>query len=242
MVDLDLSNNAGFIPIGTGGPAVCAPDQGPVGEDDAVGRRKGTVIDRQAVIVKALEVIDRDGLDGLNIRKLGDEIGFNGASLYHHFKDKEEILREVQHHLMETEGLAPAAGADAHWRDVVSLAVTRHRASMLKHPNCAPLMVGPSRLRSFGARERLASMMLEQGVPARLIYAIIDSVEVLASGSALLNPQNDAPGERLNLEGRTDLPHLRKMLRATGSSSDRIFKLQLDALLDGWETLIDSGG
>jgi TetR/AcrR family transcriptional regulator, tetracycline repressor protein len=203
-----------------------------------VGRRKGTVIDRQAVIEKALEVIDRDGLDGLNIRKLGDEIGFNGASLYHHFKDKDEILREVQHYLMETEGLAPDPGEHTHWREVVSLAVTRHRASMLKHPNCAPLMVGPARLRSFGARERLASMMLDQGVPARLIYTIIDSVEVLASGSALLNPQNEPPRERLNIEGRTDLPNLRKALRSSGNSSDRVFKAQLNVLLDGWETLI----
>jgi AcrR family transcriptional regulator len=203
-----------------------------------VGRRKGTVIDRQAVIAKALEVIDRDGLEGLNIRKLGDEIGFNGASLYHHFKDKSEILREVQHYLLETEGLAPAIGTDTHWREVVSLAVTRQRAMLLRHPNCAPLMVSPSRARSLGARERLAALMLEQGVPARLVFSIIDSVEVLAYGSALLNPQNEGPRERFSIDGRSDLPSLRKVLRSGGSSPDRVFKAQLDALLDGWATVI----
>lgn len=207
-----------------------------------MGRRKGTVIDRQQVIEKALAVIDRDGLDGLNIRKLGDEIGFNGASLYHHFKDKDEILYEVQHLLLETEGWMPAPGKDADWREVVSIAVTRHRASLLKHPNCAPLMVLPNRARSLGARERLASMMLERGVPARLVYTIIDSTEVLAYGSALLNPQNESPRDRLNLDGRSDLPNLRKVLKASSSSADRLFKSQLDALLDGWETLIAQEG
>ena len=58
-------------------------------------RPKEPLIKPAEAVATALEVIDRDGLDGFNIRKLAHELGVNPSSLYHHFHDKNEILNRV---------------------------------------------------------------------------------------------------------------------------------------------------
>src|SRR5258705_13677100 len=50
------------------------------------------LISRRKALVAALDIIDREGLDAMRIRRLGDELGVNGASLYHHFRNKDEIV------------------------------------------------------------------------------------------------------------------------------------------------------
>lgn len=58
-------------------------------------RPKEPLIRPAEAVVTALAMIDRDGLDGFNIRKLAHELGVNPSSLYHHFHDKNEILNRV---------------------------------------------------------------------------------------------------------------------------------------------------
>ena len=53
-------------------------------------RPKQPLIKPAEAVAKALEVIDRDGLDGFNLRLLAQELGVNPSSLYHHFHDKNE--------------------------------------------------------------------------------------------------------------------------------------------------------
>src|SRR3979409_2658132 len=55
-------------------------------------RPKITLISSRKAVVGALDIIDREGLDAMRIRRLGDELGVNGASLYHHFRNKDEIV------------------------------------------------------------------------------------------------------------------------------------------------------
>src|ERR1700733_10465975 len=105
-----------------------------------VGRPKVPLIGRDAAIEKALEIIDRDGIDGLSIRNLGKELGVNGASLYHHFTDKDEILEGVRHLIMvEARVIFPSSKA-ATWRDYARKSGTRYRAALLAHPHAAPIM------------------------------------------------------------------------------------------------------
>jgi TetR/AcrR family transcriptional regulator, tetracycline repressor protein len=40
----------------------------------------------------ALDLLDDVGLDGLTTRRLADELGIQGPALYHHFKNKAELL------------------------------------------------------------------------------------------------------------------------------------------------------
>ena len=47
---------------------------------------------RDAIVEAALAVLDRDGLSGLSMRRLAQELGAGAASLYWHVGNKEELL------------------------------------------------------------------------------------------------------------------------------------------------------
>lgn len=187
----------------------------------------------------ALALIDRDGTETFSIRRLGDELGVNGASLYHHFKDKDEILDGVRRLVMREGGVQATDSSRLTWREYAARSVARYRAALLKHPNIAPLMA-PGMMRPLGitGREYLVGRMVEAGVPLHLAYPIIDSIETLAFGSALLNPEQVPPRQRFKVGNAEDYPNLDRALKATSTSADRLFRLELDALLDGWTELI----
>jgi TetR/AcrR family transcriptional regulator, tetracycline repressor protein len=203
-----------------------------------MGRPQVPLVDPEEVVTKALEIIDRDGLAALSLRRLGSELGVTGAALYHHFADKDEILRGVTELVIRREVIPTIPGGA--WEEYVLQSVSRYRAALLAHPNAAPLMTprggqaGSDNLR----REFIVTKMLESGVPRRLCYPILDSMETLAFGSAMMNLRRLPLHERLGLLDRTEHPTLQKVVRATPKSAERLFQLELEALLTGWRALI----
>src|SRR4051794_25257099 len=108
---------------------------------EAMARRKNQpVIDRSEVVAKALEIIDRDGLGGFNIRKLGDELAINGTSLYYYCEDKDAILHGVRLMVLREERVNVKPRASSSWRDDIRGGVIAYRRALLRHPNTAPLM------------------------------------------------------------------------------------------------------
>src|SRR3954447_19587690 len=47
---------------------------------------------RELIVDAALALLERDGLQGLSMRRLAQELGSGAASLYWHVGDKEELL------------------------------------------------------------------------------------------------------------------------------------------------------
>lgn len=203
-----------------------------------MGRPKVPLIDRDVAIAKALEIIDEQGLDGFSIRGLGSQLGVNGASLYHHFADKDEILRGVRLLVLRQARVVPLSWKGT-WQEHLMTSMTRYREALLRHPNAAPLMI-PRTAPASGLtlRERLMTKMVAEGVPTRFVHAIIDSAEMLVIGSTLLNPQQLAPRAHLDLGGRTDLPETERAARSAPRTAKRLFLLELEALLEGWSVLV----
>lgn len=50
---------------------------------------------RQAIIDTALEIALKDGLSALSVRNISKSIGYTTGVIYHHFKDKDEIITEI---------------------------------------------------------------------------------------------------------------------------------------------------
>ena len=205
-------------------------------------RPKEPLIKPAEAVATALEVIDRDGLDGFNIRGLAHELGVNSSSLYHHFHDKNDILNRVCLMVLdESRVFAPMRVDDAAWQVYVKKSVAFYRRALMRHPNVAPLMTPSGPLGSFGDSlgRRGVAEMLGEGVPTKYIYAIIDSINSLAYGSALLNPQSSADDGQIGPAPTGDIAGLTEVLRAAPRSPDRLFEMQVDALLEGWTTILD---
>jgi AcrR family transcriptional regulator len=206
-----------------------------------MARPTSPLIVRSAVVTKALQIIDRDGLDAFNIRVLGQALGVNGASLYHHFADKDAILDGVRLRVFSESGTAEPPRPHETWQEYVRRTTSRYRAALLRHPHTAPLMAPTVLLRPFSlaVRDQVAAKLLDDGVPATHVLAIIDSMEMLAYSSALLNPTQDGPRERMPIRTEDDVPALDLAVRKAPRSAAKVFDRQLDALIAGWTALVE---
>ncbi|MDD4089312.1 MAG: TetR/AcrR family transcriptional regulator [Tissierellia bacterium] len=50
---------------------------------------------KELIITTAKEIIAKDGLDNLSIRKIAHKIEYSPSTIYHYFKDKEEIVNII---------------------------------------------------------------------------------------------------------------------------------------------------
>jgi TetR/AcrR family tetracycline transcriptional repressor len=87
----------------------------------------------------ALRVIDSQGLDGLTVRSLAQELGVGTMTLYWYIQNKDEVLD-----LVADRGLAAVQfpPADVEWRAGVRQVAVSMRDALLQHGNAVPVMVG----------------------------------------------------------------------------------------------------
>lgn len=50
---------------------------------------------RSSLLKAAQHLLNQEGIEGLSLRKLGEELGVSRSALYHHFKNKNELLCAV---------------------------------------------------------------------------------------------------------------------------------------------------
>lgn len=94
---------------------------------------------RAEVLAAALAVIDREGVEGLTMRKLGAEAGVEAMSLYHYVADKADVLDGVVALLWER--IEAALPTDGSWQQRVWGLATAVREVAHAHPQAYPLML-----------------------------------------------------------------------------------------------------
>ncbi len=63
----------------------------------STAEREAQAVDlRQRIVEAARDIVSEEGLDGLSMRALAVRIGYSPATIYHHFHDKDELLRSVK--------------------------------------------------------------------------------------------------------------------------------------------------
>ena len=89
-------------------------------------------LDRRMITEEALRLIDAEGLERLSMRRLGAALGVEGMALYHHFRDKGELLDGVLELLLEEiEPATPPADPLEHLR----LLFAAQRDCAIAHPH-----------------------------------------------------------------------------------------------------------
>jgi hypothetical protein len=110
----------------------------------------------------------------------------------------------------------------------------------MRHPNVAPLMTPSGPLGNFigSVGRRGVTEMLDEGVPPEYVYPIIDSINSLAYGSALLKTHSTDDDAQVD-PGSTVVRGIDEVLRSAPKSPDKLFEMQVDALLEGWTNLLE---
>lgn len=201
-----------------------------------MARPKVPLISRRKALEAALEIVDREGLDALSIRRLGEALNVNGASLYHHFKNKEDILVGTTQ-LALADVISPRSENDS-WRVWLPLNTYRTRQALIAHPNLIPVMLRRGRL-GIGAREVESSIkrLEEEGVPIEAVLPLMQSLEILAIVSAMQEVGQDSRWTPEDAEPAV-LTAIRRAERARGLASEELFEVMCSSVMTAVESAI----
>ena len=205
-------------------------------------------ITRAAVLANALEIIDRDGVEGLSMRRLGEAVGRDPMVLYRHVPNKAAVLDGVVEMVFERLSLDTARQDwAAALRDLAHDFCDLARA----HPNVVPLLVTrplatPLGMRSQGMLRQLEDVLALltgagfSGVDAVLVYRALFGFlygHVLTELQEIVErPEETDDVLRLGLHRLriSEFPHLRA-LAPTWAAYDGLTELDrgLDILFSG---------
>ncbi|HEV2260462.1 MAG TPA: TetR/AcrR family transcriptional regulator [Streptosporangiaceae bacterium] len=159
--------------------AAALPDAAPFGDPpippppwqrtpERPARRRRDPISRDAIVTAAVQLLDREGLTALSMRKLADELGAGAASLYWHVGSKDGLLDLVMDEVIG-EGKVPDPDP-GRWQEQLKQVARDQRAASLRHPwlvrvSIGRIPMGPNALRYS---ERILAILRAGGLPPRL--------------------------------------------------------------------------
>lgn len=134
-------------------------------------------LSRERVLASALELVDREGLAALTMRKLGAELGVESMALYRYANGKDALLDGVVERLYAEVGARLAAGAPEPdpRRELQRIARAGYEVSMA-HPEAVPLLA-----------TRMLELPLARREPA--VLRVYESVLALLAATGLTDEQ-----------------------------------------------------
>lgn len=138
---------------------------------------KRAPLSRDRVFAEALALADEGGADALTIRAVAEHLGVTAMALYHHVRNKDEIVAGMLDLVMGEIEL-PAFGGS--WADEMARRATSARNVLRRHPWAIHLLQagtapGPATLRHHNA---IIGVLREAGFSVRETahaYALLDS-------------------------------------------------------------------
>jgi AcrR family transcriptional regulator len=130
-------------------------------------RTPRTPLSQQVIADAALRLLDRDGLDGLSMRRLAAELGTGAASLYWHVQSKDELLELLVDRVMGEIELPPPD--PSRWQEQLKQLGHEVRQVLLRHRDIARVTLGRVPLGPNLVRfsEWLLGLLRAAGVPDR---------------------------------------------------------------------------
>jgi AcrR family transcriptional regulator len=216
----------------------------------ASSRAGRDTLNRQQVLSAAVALANREGIDAVSMRRLGQELGIEAMSLYTHVRSKEDLLDGMVELVF---GEVPSPSGADEWKPALRRAILDARAVLLRHP-WAPGVIetrlepGPTLMAHY---DRVMGILRQGGFSVELTHHALHLL-----GSRLLgftrelfddSPDLDAEDAAAMAEQlRPVMPWVAEMAIAAthdgglgGCDTDLEFVFSLDVILDGLERLRD---
>jgi AcrR family transcriptional regulator len=152
-------------------------------------------LSRDAIVEAALQLLDREGVGGLSMRRLAQELGVGAASLYWHVRDKEELLGLLLDRIV---GEAEVPDPDPeNWREQVKELARENRRLLQRHRDAAQISLGriPVGPHSMPVLERNLAILVAAGLPARVVALAADMFALYVGGFAFEESMGDAQAD-----------------------------------------------
>ncbi|MFT4285959.1 MAG: TetR/AcrR family transcriptional regulator C-terminal domain-containing protein [Protaetiibacter sp.] len=197
------------------------------------------------IVDAAVALADRDGIDGVSMRRLGAELGVDPMSIYHHVRDKDRLRALMVDRVVA--GISPHR--EGEWADALRTTLLDARAAMLRHPWAASVLASgieptPAVISHVDA---IVGIMRGGGLSVALAHHALHVLgsRILGFGQDLFDdaaePRPDATAREAQAaawEGA--LPNLAELARAAdhegglgGCDDDVEFTFALDLIIDG---------
>ena len=211
-------------------------------------------LSKERVLRAAVDLADRGGSEAVSMRKLGQELGVDAMSLYHHVQNKDDILDGIADVVVGEIDISPT---DTDWKVALRRLVISARTVMLRHA-WAPRVIesrtepGPATMRYM---ETVLAILRDGGFSLDLAHHAMHVLgsRVLGfnqdlfddSATSRLDPQTAALLARQMAE---TYPYISELALAVshegglgGCDDDVEFAFGLDLIVDGLERLRAAG-
>lgn len=188
-------------------------------------REKGS-LDRATIVTTALRLLDDVGIEGLSTRRIASELGIKSASLYWHFKDKNELLNEMSGVMFQECLPAPNIDGDNFdaW-DWLSEGARAIRRTALSRRDGAQVMARP-RPRVVSGRARFednVKTLVRSGLADMEARLAMQTLRRFAIGTALQEQSNTGASAAIGIVG----------------TGDEGFEFGLQSFIDGLKARVD---
>lgn len=149
------------------------------------GRPSVARADRESIVAAALKIVDADGPEALNMRRLARELNLDSqGSIYNYFKSKRDVEFAVARYIV-ADIRPPTITSNLDWRSWVIDASAAYHLTLLQHPNAISLIL-ELEPRTFGSRvfAFAEKLMLDQGISKEAVEDLFLAIQSLAAGSA----------------------------------------------------------
>ncbi|WP_437648668.1 TetR/AcrR family transcriptional regulator C-terminal domain-containing protein [Sorangium sp. So ce362] len=201
------------------------------------GKQGRGALSRASILGAALELVDREGLAALSMRRLGAELGVEAMSLYNHVPNKAAVLDGVQEVILDAMPL-PRPAPD--WVEVLRGTARAFRGVLAAHPNALPLFASrplstPAALRHV---DSALGVLRGAGFGPGACVSAFQALTAFVVGDALSSfgpaAAGDVSAPRYDALSPDELPHLTAVLAGLhGHDARQDFEFGLDALLIG---------
>jgi AcrR family transcriptional regulator len=220
-------------------------------------------LSREQIIKAAIEVLDAEGLEGLNMRRLGNQLGSAPTAVYWHVASKDELVVLAADELWDEIGRPDPDVVG--WREAAAIMARDLYAMITRHLWLAQAMgayfiFGP---RKASHDDHAVGIYEAAGFSGSQVGAAMNTVGMYVTGCAVrdaaeaavlrrLGPDADSQAEQLRTimkqvaETAMDYPRLRARAEAYRDAdlarTDRGFEWGLDVVLDGLQARLATPG
>ncbi len=138
------------------------------------------------VVDAACRIVERDGLGGLSMRRLGAELGVDPMAVYHHVANKRQLLALVT---ARTVGHMVPPDPSAAWDDRVRQWATRYWDVVVRHRELTLAGLADPEIAAGGlpSTEPLVAAIVDSGLPSDVVepttFIVVDAVHGAALGT-----------------------------------------------------------
>ncbi len=160
---------------------------------------EGPALDRDRMVTALLTIAEREGLAAINMRRVASDLGVSPRLIYHHVRDKEEMLvtlfdEILARHMPDFDGL--------NWEETLRAVTATARRAYSRYPGVAAAILARAvnasvQPHAATIREAVMGALREAGLGPHQVDAVYVQFSVITLGNLVLLENLDRSDKEL---------------------------------------------